>query len=439
MPSVEGPGLSTSGGKAGVGLAADRGKPLTEVDATRISAIVEEAMEKLSFLASITPDVLAHRDELSQIVGDEITRIIQEQRTLEGRYDALLSQRYSMKARANKAKFAENQEAIKEVARLLRESTRELCKNLKGNPNIAENLGKIQSERSILQTLLSKTLRELRESSFTTLTTTVEEEKMRTEMLLEVTANEKRVSDSVKSLQEQLTTERQQHETDVQERYSRAPGPGRSCERCHPHPICTHNPRRTEIIGKLKEEFQDLRTRTSIETQFLHKESRGRNESKNRVYAAKKAALVKEIDRVQKQLDIERKVNGETETFLRNKWQSLQVDIERWSQRYETELEEKEKELDTLNTYRAEDLVRLNNLKERYDSEMEEKKRRDEESRLQVRATHLEQRSASCPEASPTPPHHPMRRLRRNPRGQRPKLKTTARQLTSKRCGVGTT
>ena len=41
---------------------------LTVIEAARISAIVEEALEKLSFLASITPDVMAHRDELSQIV-----------------------------------------------------------------------------------------------------------------------------------------------------------------------------------------------------------------------------------------------------------------------------------------------------------------------------------------------------------------------------------
>ncbi len=77
---------------------------LTVVEAARISAIVEEALEKLSFLASITPDVMAHRDELSQIVGDEITRIIQEQRGLEARYEELLSQRASLKALSNKAR-----------------------------------------------------------------------------------------------------------------------------------------------------------------------------------------------------------------------------------------------------------------------------------------------------------------------------------------------
>ena len=56
----------------------------------------------LAFLphaCSITPDVLQHRDELSQFVGDEISRIIQEQRQLEQRYEELIAQRGTLKVR----------------------------------------------------------------------------------------------------------------------------------------------------------------------------------------------------------------------------------------------------------------------------------------------------------------------------------------------------
>ena len=70
---------------------------LSVIESARISSIVEEALEKLSFLASITPDIMAHRDELSTIVGDEITRIIQEQRGLETRYEELIAQRATLK------------------------------------------------------------------------------------------------------------------------------------------------------------------------------------------------------------------------------------------------------------------------------------------------------------------------------------------------------
>ena len=251
----EGAAWERAGPAAGAAMSTSN---LTVIESARISSIIEEALEKLSFLASITPDVMAHRDELSQIVGDEITRIIQEQRGLELRYEELIAQRSSLKALSNKAKYKENQELIKEVARALRESTKELCRNLKGNPNIAENLSKIQTERSNLQNLLSKTLRELRENSFSTLTTTVEEEKARNDMILEVIAKEKEVSAAVKKLQEDLSSERHQHEAEVEER--------------------------NEIISKLKEELQEVRTKSAIETKYLQKESRARLQSLNRIY-----------------------------------------------------------------------------------------------------------------------------------------------------------
>ena len=329
---------------------------LTVIESARISSIIEEALEKLSFLASITPDVMAHRDELSQIVGDEITRIIQEQRGLELRYEELIAQRASLKALSNKAKYKENQELIKEVARALRESTKELCRNLKGNPNIAENLSKIQTERSNLQNLLSKTLRELRENSFSTLTTTVEEEKARNDMILEVIAKEKEVSAAVKKLQEDLSSERHQHEAEVEER--------------------------NEIISKLKEELQEVRTKSAIETKYLQKESRARLQSLNRIYYQSTSELDEQIWKVRKQLEIEVLANRESEEFLKRKVVSLQKDAGDWMQRYETDFEELEKEHEALNAQRTEDLVKLNDYTERYTKEMEEKARREEEARI---------------------------------------------------------
>ena len=329
---------------------------LTVIESARISSIIEEALEKLSFLASITPDVMAHRDELSQIVGDEITRIIQEQRGLELRYEELIAQRSSLKALSNKAKYKENQELIKEVARALRESTKELCRNLKGNPNIAENLSKIQTERSNLQNLLSKTLRELRETSFSTLTTTVEEEKARNDMILEVIAKEKEVSASVKKLQEDLSSERHQHEAEVEER--------------------------NENISKLKEELQEVRTKSAIETKYLQKESRARLQSLNRIYGQSTSELDEQIWKVRKQLEIEVLANRESEEFLKRKVVSLQKDAGDWMQRYETDFEELEKEHEALNAQRTEDLVKLNDYTERYTKEMEEKARREEEARI---------------------------------------------------------
>jgi hypothetical protein len=96
-------------------------------------------------------------------VGDTISRIIEEQRRLESRYETLIAQRGVLKGLANKSKYKENQHEIQEVSRALRESTKNLCRNLKDNPNISGNLLKIQQEREDLQELLDRTLDELKE------------------------------------------------------------------------------------------------------------------------------------------------------------------------------------------------------------------------------------------------------------------------------------
>ena len=77
------------------------------IECQRAAAILEKTIQKLSFLEAITPDVLQHRDELSKFVGDEISRIIQEQRHLEHRYEWLISQRSALKVLANKIKYLE--------------------------------------------------------------------------------------------------------------------------------------------------------------------------------------------------------------------------------------------------------------------------------------------------------------------------------------------
>ena len=121
--------------------------PLSFIESRRVAVVIEDAIEKLTFLESISPDVLQHRDELSKFVGDEISRIISVQRQLEQRYECLIAQREGLKGSTNRSKYKNIQSEIQEVSRALRDSTKDLCRNLKDSPNIAGNLIKIQQER----------------------------------------------------------------------------------------------------------------------------------------------------------------------------------------------------------------------------------------------------------------------------------------------------
>ena len=113
-------------------------------------ALLEEAIERLSFLGSITPDVLTHKDELSRFVGEEISRIVEEQKKLEAKYEQLITERMSLKGLANKMQYKVVQAQISDVSNAVRESTKQLCQNLKDNPNISGNLMKIQRDRTEL-------------------------------------------------------------------------------------------------------------------------------------------------------------------------------------------------------------------------------------------------------------------------------------------------
>ncbi|KAF1773988.1 IQ motif, EF-hand binding site [Phytophthora cactorum] len=164
---------------------------LTPTESLRACGVLEESLEKMSFLGSITPDILQHREELSQVVGEEISRIIQEQRQLENKYEKLIAQRAVLKGLANKSKFKENQREIQDVSRLLRESTKSLCRNLKENPNFAGNLLKIQQEREGLLDLLGHTLTEMKKhATFETLLNFVAEGKSTQEKAHEILKKE---------------------------------------------------------------------------------------------------------------------------------------------------------------------------------------------------------------------------------------------------------
>lgn len=57
-------------------------------------------------------------------MGDEISRVILEQKQLEQRFEALISQRGLLKAMPNKTKYKENQKELHDVAEQLRNSTK---------------------------------------------------------------------------------------------------------------------------------------------------------------------------------------------------------------------------------------------------------------------------------------------------------------------------
>jgi IQ domain-containing protein G len=98
---------------------------------------------------------------------------------------------------------------VAEVAELLRQSTMQLCRNLKENPNVAENIAKVARERQSLQQLLAQCLNELTVyGTFSTLTEMVTMEETREVEVAETIEREKQTTAAVRSLKQTIRDEK---------------------------------------------------------------------------------------------------------------------------------------------------------------------------------------------------------------------------------------
>ena len=86
------------------------------------------AIERLGLVGVIKTDAHLQAQALSQAVhkGQEIHKVLGEQRELEVKFEELISQRAGLKSMANKSQLKENQEEVHSVAIDLRQKTRNL-------------------------------------------------------------------------------------------------------------------------------------------------------------------------------------------------------------------------------------------------------------------------------------------------------------------------
>lgn len=107
----------------------------------------------------------------------------------------------------------ENEANMKMIAEKLRTSIGLLCGKLKDNPNVAENMAKVASERQALQILLGKSLEELSTArKIPCVAETVLVEQYRRKEIRDVVDREKTASRAVTNLRMELHDEKQEHE-----------------------------------------------------------------------------------------------------------------------------------------------------------------------------------------------------------------------------------
>ncbi|KAJ3102642.1 hypothetical protein HK100_004332 [Physocladia obscura] len=323
-------------------------------------AIFEDALEQLAVLGDISQDVTRNGGEKKPL-GEEIKRILRDQQTLEARFQNLAADQEKLKNLPNKMRFKENQIAMMDVTNELQQSTHALAKNLKSHPSVAQNLIKIQNEQANLQTLINKTIRELREYKYDSLRNACDEEKRKKNTLQNTINREKEASDLQRSLQKELANERKLLEEEVNERNA--------------------------VIQQLKDTIQEINRLTNSEQKYIKKETKAHESSVRQCCQVKESELLEEKSEVAKKIELEMRAYEQIVDFLTRQRKGLETQIQEWMVKYEEDTESKANELESLKQKRTADLDKFEELVAAY----EELEKVVEEDR-QVKAREAEEK-----------------------------------------------
>lgn len=325
-------------------------------------AIILSMLDKLDLVGSITIDPHTQALKMSQSAGEEISRVIAEQRDLESQFEHLIQARSFLRTMPNKSKFKDNQQQVQDVADQLRNSTLLLSRNLRENPNVANNMAKVSGERQTVQSLMTQCINQLESNRATPyLKEIVETESKVNEDMKERIQKEKVTSAAVKTLRNELKDEKVEHETIMRQK--------------------------KKALASLKEGLKDFKEKTSVELKYYSKQVYASNETARRMQNSQITDHEAEILKLKHQIEMEMNVHDTTASFLQKKTTKMREQAMEWSQKHENDTQAMDKEREELKKRHESMLVSLKEMEEKYQEELALKEARELEARQEKVST----------------------------------------------------
>ena len=344
---------------------------LTNVEAQRIMAILEETYSKIQLLSHVPPlRRVPDFDSFQMEVGPEVAQVLDEQVLLEQQYKWVSTPQHEQAESG-----FESEHALPDFETLddeLRHSTRVVCRMLREAPVISSKLRELDDAgasgpmRKFLSTCL-----ELKSQTFQKLSTSVEEEKSKEDWFLEISAREEKASQTLRQLQKEIKAEKAEREKQVSARNA--------------------------TIQKLREELELIKSSTLAEEKQLDAETKASEEADRSSFGAKETALTQEFNKLTEDLKKQCKENKEAEELLRNKKKKYEKEAAEWISKYDADMDEKFREIEALKLIYEEEKKELTRLEtyfsklqqEREEVLAQERKKAEERARAQAQMATL--------------------------------------------------
>jgi len=296
---------------------------LSAIDAVHISTVLEDCVDQLAILGSIMPNKMESKNEANK----EVVELIEHQKYLESRYEELMSS----------PKVKELEDDIGTLTKAIHSNTQAINKSFRRNKFTQDAGQKVQADRKFLHDVLANTLKEINSTqSFQTLVDSVNKEKAKKNELQMIVSREETSRKKVKQLQKAIIENRKEQDTELQ--------------------------KRNELIAHLKDQLQETKAKTNMENKYIKKDADVRVACSQKKCQLTEQEIKEDIKSLNKEIENESRCNIEIETFLRTHHTLLEEKVEHWMEKYDTDVEAKQAELDNLKSTKANDLSKLQEL-----------------------------------------------------------------------------
>lgn len=274
---------------------------------------MDELKEKLTYLSVVTPQVLEGLQSedgqtACELLGPDLVKQFSEQIRLE--------EIYVVANQASDGAFGhtEDNEDVREDVKSLQKNTLELCRKMKAVPNIVQELRNFQETRpgAVIQFL--KTLADMQELTLKRLTTTVEEERSKMELLEHYKVKEFEASKRKQQLEKDLHHIR------------------RECERAQSQ--------RTEVLTKLKADLLDVKDSKLDRMNALRTRYENRMKEYQEQFNGRKEDYLKKINALKEKNTKTRGQSNEDELAKKKTVRRYEMDVENVIKQYDTTIKE---------------------------------------------------------------------------------------------------
>ncbi|NXX94995.1 DRC9 protein, partial [Centropus bengalensis] len=305
---------------------------IAHLEALLFTAVLENCVDQLSILGHIMPVAYNGKTDLSHTGSQEIKEVMESQKKLDiSNQEVTSAKRGSGETDASKALKSIGHKKQQGKPEDLKSAHHPSSKAMKQNALFIENLRKIQADRQYASDVITVTMKRLQESgTYNSLIEANEREKAKKSKFHDVLLRSEEEKRKVKALEKQLQDVKKETEIELQIR--------------------------DDTIAQLKDELQDLEAKTEMESRYMKKSSDFQVQQTQMKCSSAENVLNKEIQKLRTKTEEENRVHMETEKFLRRRNEMVEEKLEYWIDKYENDMDAKEKELDALKASRANDL-----------------------------------------------------------------------------------